>query len=92
MMYSRVPDTCPICGKSMYFMDVRELKSIYDSHDLKYICEDCGEKASRSVRYYGKKKKEDVDQVLTFINSGIEPQRRLSAMMNGGYYDVQPNT
>jgi hypothetical protein len=76
---------CPICSGDVEPW-YRRLNSVYNKHYLGRLCNCCGNKADSFIDYYGSKKKEDVGMLLSFINTGNEPKRRLRAMMNAGYY------
>jgi hypothetical protein len=75
---------CPICSSKVEPW-ARELRDIYNKHSLGELCDSCGDKADLFLNYWGEKGQKDRDKLFDFINSGDEPARRLSAMMNGGY-------
>jgi hypothetical protein len=58
---------------------------------MKKVCNECGEKASSYVNYYGVKKKKDVEKLLEYLKSGGHYQkvvcREFSKTMNAGYYE-----
>ena len=70
---------CDRCGKDCRlnsFSDfvaegeLTEIKSIYQTGEVKKLCAQCGSKASKFVNYYGKKKKRDLDALKSFLESG----------------------
>jgi hypothetical protein len=76
--------TCDICGIDCD--SVTELKAIYQTPQLKALCNSCGEVADSFVNYYGKKKPEDVARLHLFLMSGKRQVDILTATMNAGYF------
>ena len=76
---------CPLCGGELSWFS-EPLRSNYNDHKLGSLCIKCMKKADSFVNYWGRKKEKDKRALLSFINNGIEPQRRLFAMMNAGYW------
>lgn len=73
-----------MCGNQDWFM--REVKDIYQVHDMVDICESCGNKADKFVDYYGVKNKSDKFKLKQYLNTGIEVQNKYNALIHAGYY------
>lgn len=76
---------CPICSKEVEPW-AQGLRDIYNHHNLGELCDSCAVKANSFLKYWGSKKQIDREKLFVFINNGNEPQRRLRAMNNGGYF------
>jgi hypothetical protein len=78
-----VSTTCDRCEKkTVYF---RELRDYHQIHNIKDICDCCGNGASKFVDYWGNKKQSDLIKVRDYINRGQSVIKKYSALMNAGY-------
>ena len=78
-----VNTTCDCCGKKTVILN--EIRLIYRIHGMLELCESCGDKSSKFINYYGKKKESDLLKLKNYFNSGRMILNKYSAMMNAGY-------
>ncbi len=65
---------------------MREVKSVLAVHGMTSICGSCGDKASKFINYWGKKKRKDRVALNNYLNTGAMVQKKYSAQINAGYY------
>ena len=79
-----VNTTCDRCGKKTVILN--EIKSIYQIHEMKELCEKCGNESSGFISYYGKKKQKDLRKLRDYFNSGRLILNKYNSLMNAGYF------
>lgn len=89
---------CDRCGKDcrngkFNFVppwELVELKRIYKTRFVEFVCKGCGDVANSFVNYYGKKKPEDMLTVNKFLRNGkVSGELEISIysqLNNAGYY------
>ena len=77
-------DLCGVCGGDIEPW-AAEMRDIYSIHGITKICESCADECNRYVNYFGPKK-EDKASVFRVLNDGVFAQKKLSQLMNAGYF------
>lgn len=68
-----------------------ELKDIWKSHAVDYLCKSCGDKANSFIGYWGRKSTKDKQALSNYLFSGVISQPKsielYSQLSNAGYYE-----
>jgi hypothetical protein len=82
---------CDRCGCSVKyeFIDFKTVMAIYQIFGAKKMCYPCGDKTDSFISYYGVKKREDIQRMRVFIQSGSLlksiTESAYSQLVNAGY-------
>lgn len=82
--------SCGVCGLTVsndnpQYYRFLEIRGVYQV-GFSDICENCGNKASSFVDYYGIKRDCDLINLNQFLCGGIVVMQQYSQLVNAGYY------
>ena len=82
---------CSYNGRDFVLVgELIELKDVWKSHAVDYLCKPCGDKANSFISYWGKKLTKDKQALSDYLFSGVVSQPKSTALYsqlsNAGYY------